>query len=71
MNQNPYRQLFELNHKLQVSVEKEVADCVSTMSQHTKISEGEIVNTALRRYIATHSDYLPKGFLQKKSEREA
>jgi len=46
-------------------VEKEVAECLKAMSDHVKIPQEELVNTALRRFIATHSDYLPKNFRKK------
>jgi hypothetical protein len=66
MPQNPYREPFTLDTALQVTVEKEVAEMVKVMSQHTKIPEGELVNTAMRRFISGHSDYFPKDFFKKK-----
>lgn len=59
-NTNDYRQPFTLDTPIQVKVEKTVAECLKAMSEHTKIPEGELVNTAMRRFIAVHSDYLPK-----------
>jgi hypothetical protein len=59
MPQNPYREPFTLDAELHVKVEKEVAELLKAMSEHTKIPESEMVNTAMRRYIATHSDYVP------------
>lgn len=67
MPQNPYRESFTLDANIQVPVEKEVAEILKVMSEHMKISEGEIVNTAMRRFIATHSDFFPKSFKRKKS----
>lgn len=66
MPQNPYRDSFQLDSSIQVPVEKEVAEYIKVMSQHTKLSEGEIVNTAMRRFISAHSDYFPKDFFRKK-----
>jgi hypothetical protein len=66
MPQSPYRESFTLDTSIQVTIEKEVAEYVKVMSQHTKIPEGELVNTAMRRFIATHSDYFPRGFFRKK-----
>lgn len=60
MPQNPYREPFTLDTEIHVKVEKEVAELLKAMSDHTKIPESEMVNTAMRRYIATHSDYVPK-----------
>lgn len=50
---------LNLNANVSVKLEKCVADCLSTMANHTKISADEIVNTALRRFIVTHKDYFP------------
>lgn len=49
-----------LDTSINVKVEKSVAECLKVMSEHTKKSEGELVNTAMKRFIATHSDYFPK-----------
>lgn len=67
MPQNPYRQTYTLDTNIQVPVEKEVAEILKVMSEHMKISEGDLVNTAMRRFIATHSDYFPRSFKRKKS----
>jgi predicted transcriptional regulator len=40
-------------------LEKEVAETIKKMAEYTKISESEMVNTAVKRFIATHSDFLP------------
>lgn len=58
--QNPYREPFNLNTTLTVTVEKEVFDLIHAMSKQAKLNVDIIVNTSLRRYIATHSDYIPK-----------
>ncbi|MCO5142737.1 MAG: hypothetical protein M9962_06575 [Oligoflexia bacterium] len=59
-NQSPYRQPFTLNTQLTVTVEKEVYELLQVMSKHSKQSVDAMVNISLRRYIATHSDYVPK-----------
>ena len=41
-------------------VEKKVLTTLKEMAEHTKLSCDEIVNTALKRFIATHSDFLPR-----------
>lgn len=66
MPQNPYREPFTLDTAIQVTVEKEVAESIKIMSQHSKIPEGEIVNTAMRRFISGHSDYFPKEYFKQK-----
>jgi hypothetical protein len=70
MSQNPYREPFTLDASIQVPVEKEVAECLKTMSENTKIPEGELVNTAMRKFISTHSDYFPKGWWKKRKEAQ-
>jgi hypothetical protein len=49
----------ELTSTITVKVEAKVAEALELMSSHTKIGKDEMVNTALNRYIATHSDYFP------------
>ena len=44
---------------LNVKVEVKVAECLKQMATHTKLSESELANTALKRFIATHKDFLP------------
>ena len=43
-----------------VNVEAQVAEILKAMSVYTKYSESEIVNTAIKRFIAVHSDFQPK-----------
>lgn len=70
MPQNPYREPFTLDASISVPVEKEVAECLKAMSDNMKIPEGELVNTAMRRFISTHSDYFPKGFWKNRKEQK-
>jgi len=69
MPNNPYREPFTLDTTLQVTVEKEVVELLKAMSENTKIPQDEMVNLAMRRYIATHSDYIPKNLKKSKSQR--
>ena len=46
--------------KAQFDLEKDVVEILKKMSEYTKFSESEIVNTAVKRFISTHSDFLPK-----------
>ncbi|MBS1959364.1 MAG: hypothetical protein JST80_07835 [Bdellovibrionales bacterium] len=45
---------------VQIELEKEVAETLKKMSEFSKYKESEIVNTAIKRFIAVHSDFLPK-----------
>ncbi len=62
---NPYRRSLPLDTALQVKVEKYVAEAIKLMAEQSKISENEMANIALRRYIATHGDMFPKGKMPK------
>jgi hypothetical protein len=45
---------------LTVNIEVDVVETLKKMSAYTKFTEAEIVNTAIKRFIAVHSDFLPK-----------
>jgi hypothetical protein len=45
--------------KVQVDVEKDVAEKLSEMEKYSKLTASEITNTALKRFIAAHKDFLP------------
>ena len=42
-----------------LKLEKEVAEALQKMSDYTKIPVSEMANTAIKRFIATHSDFFP------------
>jgi hypothetical protein len=43
----------------QVTLEKSVVETLQKMSDFTQIPVSELVNTALRRFISGHKDFLP------------
>jgi hypothetical protein len=45
--------------KLELEVEKEVAEKIAAMEKHSKITRSELANTALKRFISHHKDFLP------------
>jgi formyltetrahydrofolate hydrolase len=45
--------------KLEVEVEKEIAERIQAMAQYMKIPASELANTALKRFISSHKDFLP------------
>lgn len=47
--------------KLEVEIEKTVVETLQQMSNHSKLTVNELVNTALKRFIAGHKDFLPRG----------
>ncbi len=46
--------------QITITLEKAVAETIKKMAEHTKFSESELANTAVKRFIAVHSDFLPK-----------
>jgi metal-responsive CopG/Arc/MetJ family transcriptional regulator len=45
--------------KLEVEVESEVAEKLRQMETYSKFSRSELVNTAIKRFIASHKDFMP------------
>ncbi len=45
--------------KVEVEIEKEVKEILSKMEKHSKLSLSEMTNTALKRFISSHKDFLP------------
>jgi metal-responsive CopG/Arc/MetJ family transcriptional regulator len=45
--------------KLDIEIETEIAEKLMLMEQHSKLNRSEIVNTALKRFISHHKDFLP------------
>lgn len=56
------REDYKLNGpltKVEVEFEKEVAERLMAMEKFSKFSRSELVNTALKRFISSHKDFLP------------
>jgi len=45
--------------KIEIEVESEVAEKLVLMEKHSKLSRSELTNTALKRFISHHKDFLP------------
>ncbi|MCM0604733.1 MAG: hypothetical protein KA715_01445 [Xanthomonadaceae bacterium] len=45
--------------KLTLELEKKVAEKLKEMSEYKKLTESDIANIALKRFISTHKDFLP------------
>ena len=52
--------------KVTVEVEENVATTLVEMEKFAKLSQSELANTALKRFITHHSDFLPPSFKAKK-----
>lgn len=58
--------LFGPTQKMEIEIEKSVADTIFKMEQHMKITKAELINIALKRFITSHKDFLPNESLKKK-----
>ena len=45
--------------KIELEIEKDVVDVLSKMEKYAKLSMSELTNTALKRFISSHKDFLP------------
>ena len=45
--------------KLELELEKEVTELIIQMEKHSKLTRSELANTALKRFISQHKDFLP------------
>jgi hypothetical protein len=45
--------------RVELDLEKKIADQLRAMEEFTKIPKSEIVATALKRFISQHKDYFP------------
>jgi hypothetical protein len=52
--------------KITVEVEESVATALGAMEGFAKLTQSELANTALKRFITHHSDFLPPAFKAKK-----
>ncbi len=46
--------------KLEIEVENSVYEKLLAMEKFSKISRSELANTALKRFISSHKDFLPE-----------
>ena len=45
--------------KIQIEIEKATAEKLTLMEKYSKIPMSELANTALKRFISSHKDFLP------------
>jgi hypothetical protein len=45
--------------KLEVEIEKDTVEKILEMEKHSKLTRSELTNTALKRFISAHKDFLP------------
>ena len=46
-------------HKIEIEIESEIIEILTKMERYAKLTRSEIVNTALKRFISSHKDFLP------------
>ena len=46
-------------NKVEIEIESEVAEILVQMERHINLTRSEIINTALKRFISSHKDFLP------------
>lgn len=46
--------------KIEAEVEEKVAELIQQMANFKHFTNSEIINTALKRFIANHKDFLPR-----------
>lgn len=46
--------------RVELELDKTVAEQLQAMESYTKISKGELTTTALKRFISAHKDYFPE-----------
>jgi hypothetical protein len=51
--------------RIEVEVEQDVADKLRGMEKHVGLTVSELSNTALKRFITHHSDFMPVSELNK------
>lgn len=52
--------------KIQVELETHVCEQLEAMEEFTKLKSSELINTALKRFITQHKDFLPPGYSPRK-----
>ena len=45
--------------KIEVEVELFIAEKLAKMEKYSKLTKSELANTALKRFISSHKDFLP------------
>lgn len=48
--------------KIELEIEKQLIEYLQAMESFTKIPKGELVSTALKRFVSAHKDFFPEGY---------
>jgi len=49
---------------ISLTIEKQVIEMLAAMEAYKKIPVSELANTALRRFIGSHKDFLPSDYFE-------
>jgi acetylglutamate synthase len=52
-----------------LTIETQVIEMLTAMEKYKKISVSELANTALRRFIGAHKDFLPADYFEKNQNK--
>lgn len=53
--------------KIELEVDASVAEMLAAMEAFSKLSRSELANTALKRFISQHKDFLPPNYVTPKT----
>lgn len=53
---------------LSLQIESEIIETLQAMESQTKLSVSELANTAIKRFISAHKDFLPTEFIEKQQK---
>jgi len=56
--------------KVSVDLEKEVLETIQAMETFVKVPCSELVNTAVKRFISSHKDFLPSDYKKTKASQQ-
>lgn len=56
--------------KINLDLEKEVLETIQAMETFSKIPSSELVNTAVKRFISAHKDFLPSDYKKTKASQQ-
>lgn len=57
--------IVKATEDLKLNVEAEVIVLLKAMENHTKLTVSELANTAMKRFISAHKDFLPTDYYEK------
>jgi len=53
---------------INIQIESELIDVMNAMESQTKLSVSELANTAIKRFVSAHKDFIPSEYLEKQQK---